>query len=118
MLQRFLKSKIGVCSRNESLSLFEEVGRKDLYNLKADVYSWSMLMWYILVLEPPYGSFTPPMIVERVFNNGIRPPVLDSWPTEIATLLKKCWDENIAARPDFTEILKVVKTHLDKLETL
>lgn len=30
-----------------------EVGLGLPYNLKADVYSWSMLMWYILALEPP-----------------------------------------------------------------
>ena len=30
-----------------------EVGLGLPYNLKADVYSWSMLMWYIMALEPP-----------------------------------------------------------------
>jgi len=33
-----------------------EVGLGLPYNLKADVYSWAMLMWYIMALEPPVSS--------------------------------------------------------------
>ena len=32
-----------------------EVGLGQPYNLAADVYSWSMLMWFMLALEPPFG---------------------------------------------------------------
>jgi hypothetical protein len=32
-----------------------EVGKGEPYNLKADVYSWSMLFWFIIKLEPPMG---------------------------------------------------------------
>lgn len=34
-----------------SIALRSEVAKRQPYNLKADCYSWAMLMWYILALE-------------------------------------------------------------------
>lgn len=89
-----------------------EVGLRKPYNLKADVYSWSMLMWYILELEPPLGVYTPQMFRDRVFKKGTRPAVMDDWPTLIPKLMKKCWHSNIHERPDFKEIKEVLGTEL------
>jgi hypothetical protein len=68
-----------------------EVGLHEPYNLKADVYSWSMLMWYIMALEPPFGLFTP-----KMFNR----------------LMKMCWSATIADRPDFSRIKDLLRKEL------
>ena len=85
-----------------------EVGLRKCYNMKADVYSWSQLMWYILELEPPLGVYSPEMFKERVFKRGTRPAVMSSWPEHMPELMKKCWSADISERPDFGEI----KEHL------
>jgi serine/threonine protein kinase len=86
-----------------------EVGLRKPYNLKADVYSWSMIMWYIMALEPPMGFYTPSMFVDRVFRKGHRPVLKDKWPDSLKKIMKQCWSENIAGRPDFTEILMTIR---------
>ena len=89
-----------------------EVGLKKPYNFKADVYSWSQLMWYILELEPPLGVYTPEMFLERVFKRGTRPAVMDWWPEGMAHLMKKCWSRKISERPDFAQVKDVLGTVL------
>lgn len=81
-----------------------EVGLRRCYNFKADVYSWSQLMWYILELEPPLGVYTPQMFQERVFKRGTRPAVMERWPEHMAALMKACWSANISERPTFQQI--------------
>ena len=81
-----------------------EVGLRKPYNTKADVYSWSQLMWYILELEPPLGVYTPEMFIERVFKRGTRPAVMATWPDHMPQLMKKCWSAKVSERPDFGEI--------------
>ncbi|CAB9500645.1 Probable LIM domain-containing serine/threonine-protein kinase DDB [Seminavis robusta] len=81
-----------------------EVGLRKPYNFKADVYSWSQLMWYILELEPPLGVYTPQMFRERVFKRGTRPAVMDAWPNHMGDLMKKCWSPTVSERPDFKQV--------------
>jgi serine/threonine protein kinase len=81
-----------------------EVGLQQTYNTKADVYSWSMIFWYILSLEPPLALYTAEMIVHRVFEKGHRPATKITWSSDITDLLRRCWSESISERPTFMEI--------------
>ena len=86
-----------------------EVGLGKPYNEKGDVYSWSMLMWYMLALEPPFGLYSEKMLAERVFKRGYRPQVFNRWPAAVSDLIKQAWHEDIAERPSFQEISRVLK---------
>mmetsp|Transcript_8675 Transcript_8675/g.24027 ORF Transcript_8675/g.24027 Transcript_8675/m.24027 type:complete len:413 (-) Transcript_8675:2009-3247(-) len=93
-----------------------EVGLKQPYNFKADVYSWSMLLWYIMALEPPFGMYTPNMFLDRVFSKNYRPVINEKWVDGISSLMREGWDAEIAKRPDFPQItdrLKAVALDLD-----
>jgi Protein tyrosine and serine/threonine kinase len=89
-----------------------EVGLHEPYNLKADVYSWSMLMWYIMALEPPFGLFTPNLFLDRVFKRGYRPIAKDKWPEGVNRLMKMCWSATIVDRPDFSRITDLLRKEL------
>jgi len=89
-----------------------EVGLREPYNLLADVYSWSMLLWYIMALEPPMGLYTPAMFIDRVFQMGYRPAIHTSWPSGLGKLMKQCWSEKINERPTFHEIKIIVKKEI------
>lgn len=95
-----------------------EVGLRKPYNFKADVYSWSQLMWYILELEPPLGVYTPEMFKERVFKRGTRPAVMDWWPEGMCPLMKRCWSSKIDERPTFAEIKEKMSVILMPYNTL
>ncbi|EEC44338.1 predicted protein, partial [Phaeodactylum tricornutum CCAP 1055/1] len=85
-----------------------EVGLRQPYNLKADIYSWSMLMWYMMALEPPMGFYSPSMFIDRVFQKGYRPAVKEKWPEGLKQLMKDAWSDDTEERPSFQEIMTVL----------
>lgn len=89
-----------------------EVGLGEPYNLSADVYSWSMVMWFMLALEPPFGFYTENMISNRVHQKGVRPAIFRRWNDVIGELLRCAWDANLQNRPNFLEITLVLKQEL------
>lgn len=89
-----------------------EVIRKEPYNLKADVFSFSILLWEIMALSKPYDGLLGHQVKESVSLFGERPSVPRSWPVAIRRLLRRGWSESIPNRPDMEEIHKtLVKTH-------
>eukprot|EP00527_Entomoneis_sp_CCMP2396_P004335 CAMPEP_0198140306 /NCGR_PEP_ID=MMETSP1443-20131203/3484_1 /TAXON_ID=186043 /ORGANISM="Entomoneis sp., Strain CCMP2396" /LENGTH=423 /DNA_ID=CAMNT_0043802679 /DNA_START=40 /DNA_END=1311 /DNA_ORIENTATION=+ len=93
-----------------------ENGLRKPYNFKADVYSWSMLMWNIMALEPPLGMYTPNMFLDRVFAKNYRPAINEKWPADISNIIRDSWDPEIDRRPSFQDImdrLKIVASELD-----
>lgn len=82
-----------------------EVIRKDPYNLKADVFSYSILLWEIMALAKPYDGLLGPQVKESVSLFGERPSVPRSWPVAIRRLLRRGWSESISNRPTMNSIL-------------
>jgi serine/threonine protein kinase len=89
-----------------------EVGTGRPYNLSADVYSWAMLMWFILALEPPFGLYTENMIMDRAWTRGYRPVVFHRWTNNIQELIRSAWDHNPSRRPSFLDITLSLKQEL------
>lgn len=89
-----------------------EVGLRRPYNLKADVYSWAMLLWYMLALEPPFGLYTPAMIEERVFRKGYRPKLFSRWSSRVAAVMKQSWAADHRSRPTMKEVAMVIRSEL------
>jgi len=81
----------------------ENIGGKP-YNLKTDVYSWSMIMWNILALEPPFALYTEQMIIDRVCSRGYRPKIFSSWSQRMSLIISQSWSPTIEDRPTFSEI--------------
>jgi serine/threonine protein kinase len=94
-----------------------EVGLRRPYNEKVDVYSFSMLLWYILALEPPYGFYTPEMFTDRVFYQGHRPVTFPEWPEQIQIMMKRSWDNRVNVRPTFQIIMQVIKKETGKIDS-
>ena len=82
------------------------------YDLSVDVYSWSMIMWYILALEPPFGLYTHHMIEDRVIQRGSRPAIFSVWSSTLSNLMKQCWDVDPMSRPSFSDICSVLKNEV------
>jgi len=85
-----------------------EVIRKDPYNLKADVFSYSILLWEIMALAKPYDGLLGPQVKESVSLFGERPSVPRSWPVAIRRLLRRGWSESISNRPTMENILETL----------
>jgi serine/threonine protein kinase len=86
------------------------------YNLTTDAYSWAMIMWFLLALEPPFALYTESMILERVTERGYRPKIFSSWSPRISRLLSRSWSANIQARPSFAEIAQELKNEMTEVD--
>jgi serine/threonine protein kinase len=88
-----------------------EVIRKQPYNCKADVWSFSVLLWELMALTKPYDGLVGHQVKECVSVFGERPSIPRSWPTNIRRLLRRGWSDSIEERPTMDEI----KDTLEKL---
>lgn len=81
-----------------------EIIAKTGYNLKADVFSYGMMLWEMLRGEIPFNDLGP-MNAGKAILNGQRPPIPRSTPKPLQQLIKDCWQVDIERRPSFNEIL-------------
>ncbi|KAJ7944329.1 Protein kinase [Quillaja saponaria] len=75
---------------------------KKFYDHKADVYSFSILLWTLLTKKIPFRGNCS-MVAAYAMANNQRPSV-DDVPSDIIPLLESCWAANPRDRPDFVEI--------------
>lgn len=74
----------------------------------ADVYSFGVLLWELLVGSNPYPSKTHNEIIVLV-TSGRRPAVPARIPGQYVDLLQSCWDQSRQSRPTFTEICATLR---------
>ena len=88
-----------------------ECGLYKPYNLSADVYSFSMLLWEIISLRQPLKGFNYSQLKKEVFHQEYRPPLKKVWHRGLRSLISVGWHHNPSKRPSMDEIY-------DKLRTL
>jgi len=87
------------------LYMAPELMRGKGFNEKVDLYSFGVLLWQILVQEPPYSNFHSwKPFVEAVCDNCVRPPIPHWWTPALQALVTSCWDPNPILRPPFIKI--------------
>ena len=94
-----------------------EVAKSDRYNLAADVYSWTVLLWYIMALEPPFGLLPPDVMMQRVFLEDYRPFIHEKWPKFVKELLHMGWSVDVSKRPSMEKVSQVMQDILSVDDT-
>jgi len=85
-----------------------EVALGKAYDKSVDVYSFGIIIWQVLKGKMPFKDMGRKAYMEKVVLGGIRPQCEEQWPTEFSTLLRQCWHEDRACRPDFDHIIEVL----------
>lgn len=86
------------------------------YNLKADVYGWSMVFWEMLSLTKPYAPYSTTEHRREVCLSGERPEQLVYVPTWIQNLLQMSWEQDVECRLTMNEVYRFLAagTFIDK----
>ena len=79
-----------------------EVARGDPYNLKADTYSFAILLWEVMDMSKAFSGWDPREIMEKVHQNKYRPITSLFWPRGVRDLIKSMWSDTSAARLSMT----------------
>ncbi|KAF0720703.1 Aste57867_128 [Aphanomyces stellatus] len=96
-----------------------EVIGHEPYSAKADVYSFGVILWEMIVKDQPFKGMTPIQAAFAVARQGMRPAFPDNTPPCLRALVDQCWHQNPHDRPTFATVLDLLpKVHaqMRKLE--
>ncbi|GMY11146.1 serine/threonine-protein kinase sty17 [Fagus crenata] len=91
-----------------------EVIEHKAYDHKADVFSFGIVLWELLTGELPYSHLTPLQAAVGVVQKGIRPTIPKNTYPRLTELLERCWQQDAAQRPDFSEITEILQHIADE----
>ncbi|KAG6701845.1 hypothetical protein I3842_07G006000 [Carya illinoinensis] len=92
-----------------------EVIEHKAYDLKADVFSFGIVLWELLTGELPYSNLTPLQAAVGVVQQGLRPSIPKNTRPRLAELCERCWHQDAAQRPEFFEIVEILQQMSDEV---
>jgi serine/threonine protein kinase len=95
-----------------------EVFLGQYYNVKADVYSWTMCLHAMLSLQRPFEMYNAELHKLLVCQEGVRPTIYKDWPAEIQTILREGWAADPKDRPRMGEICSTITGLLQEIKSI
>jgi len=92
-----------------------ECGMYRAYNLSADVYSFSMLLWEIMVLEKPLKDFTYSKLKKKVFVGAYRPEIKKVFNKRVKALINAGWNQSPTQRPSMDDMYDGLRAEYSRL---
>lgn len=86
------------------------------YNMKADVYSFAIILWEMLSGSRPYAFVrSRPQLIQHVVVDDERPDIDDKWPASIKGMLESSFDKDINMRPKASLFYDIIRDELKNL---
>ncbi|KAL8543401.1 hypothetical protein ACS0TY_004075 [Phlomoides rotata] len=106
-----VKSQTGVMTAETGTYrwMAPEVIEHKPYDHKADVFSFGVVLWELLTGKIPYEYLTPLQAAVGVVQKGLRPSIPKNTHPRLSELLERCWQQDPALRPDFSELIEILK---------
>ena len=94
-----------------------ELLSEDSYNLKADVYTFALVLWECLTGQAPYAFVRRrDQLIYHVVHEGGRPEIDESWPAPVQNMLESSFDGNMNLRP-VSEVLCIIQRFLPNVNS-
>jgi serine/threonine protein kinase len=81
-----------------------EVLNSEMYDESADVYSYGIILWEMLTRNAPFAGWQPMQVILRVVGGDARPIIPQNCPTNLAKVIRNCWQREAKLRPSFATI--------------
>ncbi|WOH12806.1 hypothetical protein DCAR_0832314 [Daucus carota subsp. sativus] len=79
------------------------------YNRKCDVYSFAICLWEIYCCDRPYPNLCSADVSYQVVEEDLRPKIPKRCPSPLASIMRKCWDEDPEKRPSMDEAVRMLE---------
>ena len=77
-----------------------------------DVFSWGVLLWELVSGRRAWRNLGPVGVGQAVGEQGCQLPMPRGAPTGVVAMLQRCWDQDPALRPRFSELVECVDMEL------
>lgn len=84
----------------------EVIKNNGIYDFKADVYSFAMILWELYSGEYPFKGMDDKNVLERIINNAPLPFSKGKIPVLLRKLIGDARNFEPSQRPTFTEIIE------------
>eukprot|EP00727_Mastigamoeba_balamuthi_P005750 m51a1_g1795 putative serine threonine kinase (999) ;mRNA; r:413798-418262 len=75
---------------------------------RGDVFSFAIITWEAVSCDTPYGNLNVLCVPQQVMEDSLRPTIdpeaFEGMPS-LESMMKRCWDTDPQARPEFGDIL-------------
>lgn len=90
-----------------------EVFKHKPYGRPVDVYSFSMIWYYLLSSDMPWPGTDGMRAAYKATYEKRRPPIPRHWDGKISKLLSACWNASPALRPSFAAVLDELESQYE-----
>ena len=87
--------------------------RESTYTESVDMYSFAMVLYYLLDGRPPWPEMSGLKAAQKAAHAGERPDLDRKWDSRLCHLLSECWRDKPAARPSFGKIVEILTEYQD-----
>jgi len=92
-----------------------EVAECKPYETKADVFSFSILLWELLSLKIAYQGYSRREFLDRVVRGRERLAVNRNWPPLTRLMIKEAWDNDPRKRPNMKRVAVLLRGDLNDM---
>ena len=86
-----------------------EVIFEDPYNLKADVYSFAVILWELMSLKQPFKQYKRRSEFYKAILNGKALGINRKWPLPVQDIIQRSLSRDLKVRPTMSEVCHALK---------